>query len=168
MTELFMIIKEIILPIFMIIMFGFVLQRKFNLHVQTLAKINIYLLVPGFIFVKLYSTDISIQLFANIFLFFIIYCVILFITAQLVGKLIGLRKAKKTTFINSVMFFNSGNYGVPVNDLVFHSDPLAMSVQVIILTLQNFFLLSFWFFFFASIMVGRLNAAVCYFNLFFL
>src|SRR5690625_4728404 len=110
MTEFFIIIKEIILPIFMIIMLGFAMQKKFALHVQTLAKINIYLLVPGFIFVKLYRTEISVQLFANILLFFILYCVILFIIAQLVGKLIGLRKGKKTTFTNSVMFFNSGNY----------------------------------------------------------
>src|SRR5690625_5007330 len=165
MTEFFIIIKEIILRIFIIIMLGFAMQKKFALHVQTLAKINIYLLVPGFIFVKLYRTEISVQLFANILLFFILYCVILFIIAQLVGKLIGLRKGKKTTFTNSVMFFNSGNYGVPVNDLVFHSDPVAMSVQVIVLTLQNIFLFSYGIFSLASIKVGKLKAAFGYFKM---
>src|SRR5690625_7561449 len=63
------------------------------------------------------------------------------------------------------MFFNSGNYGVPVNDLVFHSDPLAMSVQVIILTLKNIFLFSFGFFSLASIKVGKLKAALGYFKM---
>src|SRR5690625_7339069 len=114
MTEFFIIIKEIILPIFIIIMLGFAMQKKFALHVQTLAKMNIYLLVPGFVFVKLYRTEISVQLFAYILLFFILYCVILFIIAQLVSKLTGLRKGKKTTFTNSFMFFKSGNYGGPL------------------------------------------------------
>ncbi|MDY0394104.1 hypothetical protein RWE15_05945 [Virgibacillus halophilus] len=55
-------------------------------------------------------------------------------------------KKEKITFSNSVMFFNSGNYGVPVNDLVFKSDPVAMSVQVIMLTLQNIFFVFVWHF----------------------
>src|SRR5690625_7385977 len=105
MTEFFIIIKEIILPIFMIIMLGFAMQKKFALHVQTLAKINIYLLVPGFIFVKLYRTEISVQLFANILLFFILYCVILFIFAQLFCYLIGLRKCMTKTFTKTVIVF---------------------------------------------------------------
>ncbi len=37
------------------------------------------------------------------------------------------------------MFFNSGNYGIPVNDLVFRSDPFVMSIQVIMFTLQTYF-----------------------------
>src|SRR5690625_2154489 len=165
MTEFFIIIKEIILLIFIIIMLGFAMQKKFALSLQLLDIINIYLLVTGFIFVKLYRTEISVQLFANILLFFILYCVILFIIAQLVGKMIGLRRGKKTTFTNSVMFFNSGNYGVHVNDLVFHSDPVAMSVQVIMLTLQNIFLFSYGIFSLASIKVGKLKAALGYFKM---
>lgn len=165
MTELIIILKEIILPIFVMMLFGFFMQRKFELHVQTLAKINIYLLVPGFIFVNLYRTELSIELFIHILLFFILYIAILYVIAQLVGKLIGLRKGKKTTFTNSVMFFNSGNYGVPVNDLVFHSDPLAMSVQVIVLTLQNIFLFSYGIFSLASIKIGKMKAALGYFKM---
>ena len=63
------------------------------------------------------------------------------------------------------MFFNSGNYGVPVNDLVFKSDPLAMSIQVIMLTLQNIFLFSYGIFSLQSIQVGKLKAALGYFKM---
>ena len=163
--ELFIILKDIILPIFVIMALGFVMQKKFDLNIQTLARLNIYFLVPGFIFVKLYSTNISFNLFGNILLFFILYVVILFVISHFIGNAIGLEKGEKTTFSNSTMFFNSGNYGVPVNDLVFKSDPLAMSIQVIILTLQNIFLFSYGIFSLQSIKVGKLKAALGYFRM---
>lgn len=162
MTELFVILKDIILPIFVIMCIGFVMQRKFSLDIQTLAKMNIYFLVPGFIFVKLYSTQVSMQLFGNILFFFIVYVLILYVLSQIVGKIIGLSGGEKITFTNSTMFFNSGNYGVPVNDLVFKSDPFAMSIQVIMLTLQNIFLFSYGIFSLQSIKVGKLKAALGY------
>ena len=144
---------------------GFFMQRKFDLNLQTLARLNIYFLVPGFIFVKLYSTEISAHLFGSVLFFFILYVILLFIIASFVGKLIGLDKGKKTTFVNSAMFFNSGNYGVPVNDLVFRGDPFAMSIQVIMLTLQNIFLFSYGIFSLQSVKIGKLKAALGYFKM---
>lgn len=70
MTELIFILKDIILPIFMLLMIGFIIQRKFSLDVQTLARLNIYFLVPGFIFVRLYETTFDIAIFLKIFGFF--------------------------------------------------------------------------------------------------
>src|SRR5690625_2973847 len=220
-TELIMILKDILLPIFVIMGIEFFLQRKFDLNLQTLARLNIYFLVPGFIFVKLYSTEISAHLFGSVLFFFILYVILLFIIASFVGKLIGLDKGKKTTFVNSAMFFNSGNYGVPVNDLVFsgitfamsiiviiffliysiyiklivldkgknttfvnsamffnsgnygvpvndlvfRGDPFAMSIQVIMLTLQNIFLFSYGIFSLQSVKIGKLKAALGYFKM---
>lgn len=165
MVELFVILKEILLPIFVIMGIGFIMQLKFSLNLQTLARLNIYFLVPGFIFVKLHSTQISASLFGNILLFFILYVVLLYCISHFVGKVIRLEKGEKTTFSNSVMFFNSGNYGVPVNDLVFKSDPLAMSIQVIMLTLQNIFLFSYGIFSLQAVQVGKLKAALGYFKM---
>lgn len=165
MLELGIILKEILLPIFVIMFIGFWLQKKFQLNVQTLARLNIYFLVPAFIFVKLYSTKISVQLFGNIFLFFVLYVILLFIISHFVGKMLKLGKGEKTTFSNSVVFFNSGNYGVPVNDLVFKSDPFAMSIQVIMLTLQNIFLFSYGIFSLQSVKIGKLQAILGYFKM---
>ncbi|MEI3605236.1 AEC family transporter [Pseudogracilibacillus sp. SE30717A] len=163
--ELFIILKNIILPIFVIMAIGYFIQKKFHLNIATLAKLNIYFLVPGFIFAKLYSTTFSAGLFLNILLFFILYVVILYFISQFIGKLVGLEKGKKTTFTNSVMFFNSGNYGVPVNDLVFRGDPLGMSIQVIMLTLQNIFLFSYGIFSLQAVHTGKLKALLSYFKM---
>ena len=45
--------------------------------------------------------------------------------------------AQKKAFSNSLLFFNSGNYGLPLAELVFKGDPLAVSVQVFIMLIQN-------------------------------
>ncbi|MBM7571229.1 AEC family transporter [Aquibacillus albus] len=165
MTELLTIVRDIILPVFILMSIGFVLHKKFTLNISTLAKMNIYFLVPGFIFVKLYSTDISFQLFRNVFFFFALFVLILYVISILIAKIFKLEGGKKTAFSNSIMFYNSGNYGVPVNDLVFKSDPFAMSIQVIVLTLQNIFLFSYGIFSLQSLNKGKLRAALGYFKM---
>ncbi|WP_226038129.1 AEC family transporter [Aquibacillus saliphilus] len=165
MFELFTILKDVILPVFILMALGYILHKKFHLDISTLAKLNIYFLVPGFIFVKLYNTQISWNLFSDIFLFFCLYVFMLFLISIVVGKMMGLDKGEKTAFSNSVMFYNSANYGVPVNDLVFKSDPFAMSIQVIVLTLQNIFLFSYGIFSLQSVSKGKLKAALGYFKM---
>lgn len=159
------IVKDIILPIFIIIAIGYTLQKKFHMHVPTLAKINMFFLVPAFIFVKLYSTQLSFQLFGYVLLFFIIIIVLLYVISSITARLIGLENGKKVTFSNSAMFFNSGNYGVPVNDLVFKGDPFAMSIQVIVLTLQNILTFTYGIFTLQSIKIGKLKAMLGYFKM---
>lgn len=165
MKELLMILVDIILPIFVLLMVGFVIQRKISLDVQTLARLSIYFLVPGFIFVRLYETVFDGKLFLQIFAFFILFLAILFIISQLVGTLLGMDKKRKTVFSNSILFYNSGNYGIPVNDLVFKSDPLAMSIQVIILTMQNMTIFSYGIFSLRSADLGKMRALLGYFKM---
>ncbi|HZG73290.1 MAG TPA: AEC family transporter [Chondromyces sp.] len=158
MIEFLNIVREIIVPIFIIIVIGYTLQKKFHMNVPTLAKINMFFLVPAFIFVKLYSTELSIQLFSFVLLFFIIIILILYVISIVAARLIGLKGGEKITFSNSVIFFNSGNYGVPVNDLVFKGDPFAMSIQVIVLTLQNILTFSYGVFSLQSVKIGKIKA----------
>ncbi len=165
MGEFLAIVQSIILPVFVIMAIGYVMQIKFQMNLQTLAKLNIYFLVPGFIFVQLYETEVAASLFGYVLLFFIVYSLLLYGLGEGIARTLGLKKEKKTTFTNSLMFFNSGNYGVPVNDLVFRGDPFAMSIQVIMLTLQNVFLFSYGIFSLQAANIGRWKAAAGYFKM---
>jgi malate permease and related proteins len=163
--ELFTIFKDIILPIFIVMAIGFILQKKFTMDISTLSKLNIYFVVPAFIFVKLYSTQFSASLFGKVLLFFILLVIILYAISTLFTKILGLDRGKKTTFTNSTMFFNSGNYGVPVNELAFKGDPFAMSIQVIVLTLQNIFTFSYGIFALQSVNTSKWKAMIGYFKM---
>lgn len=144
---------------------GFVLQKKFSMDVQTLARLNIYYVVPAFIFVKLYTTEIALDLFAKVIIFIGVFVLILYVLAMIIGRFLKLSSGKKVTFTNSILFFNSGNYAVPVNDLVFRSDPFAMSIQVIVLMFQNIFLFSYGIFSLQSVHTGKLRAMLAYFKM---
>ena len=165
MAEFLLIFTNIILPIFVLLLIGFVIQMRFQLDLGTLAKINIYFIVPGFIFVRLYESNFGLELFIKVLLFFILLVVLLYCLSWITAKIMKIKGSKRTTFSNSVMFFNSGNYGVPVNDLVFRSDPFAMSIQVIMLTLQNIFLFSYGIFSLRAHQDGKLKAALGYFKM---
>ena len=165
MIEMYYILQNILLPIFIMVLLGFVLQKKFTLDLNTLAKLNIYVFVPGFIFVKFYQTDFALKLLLYIVIFFIIYIFILYIIAEVLTRLGKMERGKATTLKNSTFFFNCGNYGVPVNDLVFKGDALAMSVQVIMLSLQNIFTFSYGIFSIQSLQIGKLKAMLGYFKM---
>ena len=165
MLEFITILRDIILPVFIMMSIGFMLQKKFALDVQTLARLNIYFVVPAFIFVKLASTEIALHVFVKTVLFIGLFVFILYLLSFFVSRLLRLKDGKDVTFTNSIIFFNSGNYAVPVNDLVFRGDPFAMSIQVIVLLFQNIFIFSYGIFSLQSMSEGKLKAAFQYFKM---
>ncbi len=156
---------EIIVPVFILIGIGVLLHRIFQFDLYTLAKVNIYFIVPGFIFLKLYETAFSLSLFLSVLTFFSLLIVMLYVVSYLISRLFGYSRSVRASFTNSILFYNSGNYGVPVNDLVFKHDPFAMSIQVIILTFQNILTFSWGIFSLKTVEGSKLNALLGYFKM---
>ncbi len=136
-----------IVPIFILIAFGYMLSRYFPLDIFTLSKLNFYIFVPIFVFVNLYSTTIEFELIQAV-----LFTLLLLSANMLVGSLLarvrGYDLALKNAFKNSIMFYNSGNIGVPLITLVFSSSPyivdgqtpylfVAVATQVMVLVVQN-------------------------------
>src|SRR5699024_1122106 len=165
MTELMLILKNILLPIFIVMFIGYILQIKFKLDLNTLAKLNIYLLVPGFILVKLYETHLIGKLFFYINIFFLIYMYFLFLISHILANVLKYDNAKATTLTYTDIFLNSENDGMRVNHLLCNVKHLAMSVQVIILTIQNIFTFTYGIFSLQSLQVGKLKALLGYFKM---
>ncbi len=128
-----------IFPIFAIIFLGYILDKAFNLDVKSLSKLNFYVFVPAFIIVNIYNTSIETELLRAI-IFAIVYLIILFMISCIIGRSRRLEMSTVNAFKNSVMFYNSGNFGLPLITLVFSDSPLliyAISVQVMVLIVQN-------------------------------
>lgn len=143
---LYILVKNI-LPVFILISLGYLVDRKFGLNVGTLTKINLYLFVPAFSFANVYTTDMPAQMG-------LIFAVVLGVLAinwgigQTIGRIGHGGAAMKGAFSNAVMFYNSGNIGIPVVTLVFSNAPfivdgktpwldLALAIQVMVLVVQN-------------------------------
>lgn len=126
-----------VLPIFLIVGVGAMLNYFFNLDVRSLSRLHLYIMVPAFMFNQLYKTEISMQLLGSVILFIIIFLFLLYIIGHSVGKLLKDGKSMENAFANSIMFYNSGNYGIPLITLAFKNDPIAISIQVIVMIAQN-------------------------------
>jgi malate permease and related proteins len=157
-VELIFILINIILPVFILIGIGCWLQKIFSLDLYSLAKVNVYFLIPGFVFISLYKTRFSLEIFLKVLLFFILFIITLYFVVLVISKIFSFQKGIRVAFTNSVLLFNAGNYGVPVNDLAFKQDPFAMSIQVIIMTFQNILAYSFGIFSIMSVGETRLKA----------
>lgn len=165
MNEFIFIFANIILPIGLIVATGYIIQLKFGLDRSTLAKLSIHYVMPAFIFMSLYESSIDFALLINVMLFLIIYAAASFIVVKLIARLLGLSRDRTVLFTNSNLFYNAGNYGVPVNDLVFRSDPYAMSIQVMMVVFQNMFAFSYGIFSLSAKNVGRTKALLGYFKM---
>lgn len=147
MSILLYILSHNILPIMVVILFGFILGKKFNMDIFTMTKLNFYIYVPFFIFTQLYSTKLPKEML-KVLLFLALLAIVNSIFATFVAKLRGYEEGLKNAFKNSIMFYNSGNIGIPLITLVFSSSAfivngktpyltLALTTQVIVLVVQN-------------------------------
>lgn len=133
------ILSNNILPIFIIICLGYGLNKKFDFDINTLTKMNFYLYVPSFTFYNLYKTQMSMDLI-NVLLFGFTLFAINFIVGFILTKSARLDRGMTAAFQNSLMFYNSGNIGIPLITLVFRDTPYletALACQVMILVVQN-------------------------------
>ncbi|PPA69926.1 AEC family transporter [Jeotgalibacillus proteolyticus] len=156
--EMIFIFLNILLPIFILVGLGAWMHKAFELNLYTLAKLNIYFLSPGFVLVRLYESSFSGDLLLNVLVFFGLFVISLYLLAQGISAIGGYSKGKKGVFTNSILLFNSGNYGIPVNDLVFKQDPFAMTVQVMVMTFQSVLAYSYGVFTLRAADAGRLKA----------
>ncbi|HOB09223.1 MAG: AEC family transporter [Limnochordia bacterium] len=147
MQVFFYILGNNIIPIFTVIFLGFLLNRAFKLDIFTLTKINLYVFVPIFVFVNLYTTPIDFTLIKAL-IFGIALLATNMAASSWVARIRGYDLRTTSAFKNAVMFYNSGNIGVPLITLVFSSAPyivdgqapyldLALTIQVMILVVQN-------------------------------
>ena len=137
MTQILSIFSNIILPILFISTTGYVLQKLIKFDPAVFTKIIFYILAPCLIFSRLYRTVLSFREFALVVIFVLTIILVLGLLSYLVSLLRKFPPSMRPAFALSIMFYNSANYGLPVVELVFAQNPVATSVQVMVLTVQN-------------------------------
>jgi predicted permease len=137
MHTFFNIFFNIIIPIFIIIGIGFIFQKKFKVNVGALNRVNLYITSTVLIFYKIYTTDFTLRMLALVFVYCTVITVFLLLIGGGVSRIFGYSRSIKKAFNNSIVLYNSGNYGLPLNDLAFNHNPFAMTIQIFILVSQN-------------------------------
>jgi malate permease and related proteins len=136
-SVLLVILLNVILPVFFLIGAGVFLHRKFKFDMNTLSKLNTYFLMPCVSFVNIYQNNVGGQTLLDILAFLVIQCLCLMIISALISKAAKFESSLSSTFKNSVVLNNSGNFGLPVSQLVFQHNPIGASIQIVVMIFQN-------------------------------
>ncbi|TPV46959.1 AEC family transporter [Bacillus dicomae] len=131
------IILDVLLPILILMLIGTILQRKFQFDLKQLSTLITYCLMPAAVFVNIYDIRIEIDLLLQIIYYLMLYSLSLIIVSHLISKTLKLEKGESAALKNSISLMNSGNYGLPVSQLIFSHNPVGVSIQIFIIIFQN-------------------------------
>ncbi|MEG7966683.1 AEC family transporter [Bacillus sp. HNR-4] len=131
------IILDVILPILILMLIGAILQRKFQFNLKQLSTLITYCLMPAAVFVNIYDIRIEIDLLLQIIYYLMLYSLSLIIVSHFISKTLKLEKGESAALKNSISLMNSGNYGLPVSQLIFSQNPVGVSIQIFIVIFQN-------------------------------
>ncbi|MDQ1143992.1 putative permease [Bacillus sp. SORGH_AS 510] len=158
MSVLFQITLNVILPIFALIGVGAFLHRKFHFDMKTLSKLNTFLFMPAVCFTNVYQSKIKGDTLLQILSFLVIQSLCLMIVSAGLSKIAKFESSLSATFKNSVVLFNSGNFGLPVSQFVFQNNPLGLSIQIVVLIFQNLITYTYGLFNSVSVDKAKLQA----------
>lgn len=131
----FRILLDVCAPIFLIVGAGWLMDRKFKLHLETLVKLNIYLMVPAFIFTRVVSAELGGTEALRIAGFTFATIALMFLGSTLAGRVFRMPAGEKQALSLAAMFYNCGNYGLPLVTLAFGN--FAAEVQIFVLATMN-------------------------------
>lgn len=131
------ILVRVILPLMLMAGTGYLLQKTVRLDIRTLSKLNVNLLVPCFLFDKFYHLNLPLREAQAVVLYTFGIMASLALLGLGTARLMRLPRGLTVAFIISIVFYNSGNYGLSVMELVFGRESPAMEIQALVLTTQN-------------------------------
>jgi hypothetical protein len=131
----------VILPMLLLAGIGFLLQRTMTLDMPTLTCINFYFAAPGMVYFSVVNSKLTASDVSRVVLFSILAFAAIGMATWLVARLGKVPRDQHNAMIMTTIMNNSGNYGLPLQDLAFRSTGLgdaAMSFQVFVMLVQNF------------------------------
>jgi len=130
--SLALIFGQTILPIFLVVLVGFVLARRMALNMQTIGRVTFYLFSPALIFRGLYQTDLDYSTVGRTALL----AALLFGASGLLGWLSSRKEDRRRRAAISLTsaLSNNGNMGLSVSLFAFGEPGLALAMIYFVTT----------------------------------
>ncbi len=140
--QLAQIFYQIVLPILLLAGIGWLLQRRAGLEMQTMTRLNFFLVVPGLIYFSVVDPKAQVTPadVVTIVGFSAAMLAALAATTFLAALIRRVPGDQRNAMLMITMFYNSGNYGLPLQELAFRSAELsqwASTRQVFVILTQN-------------------------------
>lgn len=101
------------LPIALVALVGFGVGRSFELDMQTLARVNIYALLPALVLTSLAETTLALGSAIAIVATFLLNTALLYLLAVGLGRRLSFSTDEQKSLIATTLFANVGNMGLP-------------------------------------------------------
>ena len=132
---IFDVFVQVLLPILAMFGVGWLIDRKFNLELNTIVKLNVTVFVPAFIFVNLVEAKLDRGVAGKVMLFTVCISAGIFLVAGVVGRVLRYSPAHRRGVQIAAMFYNSANYGIPLMALAYPGR--AETLQIFVILVQN-------------------------------
>jgi malate permease and related proteins len=102
-----------VLPIALVALAGVWVGRAFAMDLRTLARLNIYVLLPALVLTGLYESSLPLSSTVGIVVGFLLNCGLLYLLAIALGKAFNLSANSHKSLVATTLMANSGNIGLP-------------------------------------------------------
>ena len=114
MTEFLTVFLNVIMPVFAIVLLGFLLGGRLNLQAQTLNRVAYYVFVPAFIFHAISGSRIPFANTVKMVVFISATHLLVSLIAGGIGRLMRRSREMIAAFVMIAVFGNVGNFGLAV------------------------------------------------------
>jgi len=129
------ILSGVLLPLMLAAGVGWALGRwARGIEAQTLSRLTFYVLTPCLTFSSLATSSLKGAEVGQIALFVLANTVVLAALALAVTRTMRLSRSWASAFLLTVLFVNSGNYGIPVNLFAFGEGGLERAVTYLVVS----------------------------------
>lgn len=137
-------IRDLILPIFLVVFVGYFSRQRMGLQVGPIVLLNLYFFVPAYLFTRIIQSQIGWQDVGMIGLGIILPMLILGPCLLFFFSVFRFDRTTAAVITSSALFFNSGNFGVPLAELAFGSKGGEVQAFVVMFTSLATFFFGYW------------------------
>ncbi|WP_079527319.1 AEC family transporter [Halobacillus hunanensis] len=131
---------QVVLPVIIVFIAGFVLQKFLRLEIKSLSTVTLYIMLPCLVFETFYQAEFNSEYLMMLFFSILLLFLILLIN-KVTAKVMKLDSSVESGMILSTAFMNAGNYGAPIVLFAFGEAGFVYSVSFMVLQqiVMNFF-----------------------------
>lgn len=129
MTELPAIFLNVLAPVFLLVLLGYLAGPKLQLETRTLSRFAYFILTPAFVFNVLSQTRIEAGLAGRMIGFITVVYVGSIVIAFVVARLLRRSAAMTAAYVMIAAFGNVGNFGLPI--IQFAAGPAALGAATV-------------------------------------
>ena len=126
------IFMQVCLPLVVVVGVGVLMDRRFKLNLESLVKLNLYVMVPAFIFARLLDTPMAGHEAGRIMATAFTTLMLCGVVSFFVGRALHLNGAAQKAHSLASMLGNCGNFGLPLVTLAFGKEAAAVQVYVLV------------------------------------